>query len=72
MDILIWSGALLTVLGVIAIGYCIAVTISAKCGSLSDDEMRTRLQRVVPINMGAVLVSVLGLMGVVIGVILGG
>ncbi len=72
MQAMIWIGTLLALLGIAAIAYCIVVAVSAKRASLSDEELRARLQRVVPINMGAVLASVLGLMSVVMGVVLGG
>jgi hypothetical protein len=42
----------------------------AKRANLSDDELRAAIQSVVPINMGALFLSVLGLMLVVIGVFL--
>ncbi|MBO6602865.1 MULTISPECIES: hypothetical protein [Rhodophyticola] len=70
MEVLIWIGTGLAALGLVAIVYCIVAAISAKRANLSDDELRARLQRVVPINMGAVLASALGLMTVVIGVFL--
>ncbi|MBF9049696.1 hypothetical protein GTA62_00305 [Roseobacter sp. HKCCD9010] len=72
MELLIWIGTGLAILGLMAIGYCIVVAIGAKRAKLSDSELRARLQRVVPINMGAVLASVLGMMSVVVGVVMGG
>ena len=56
--------------GLLALGYCIYAAISAKRAGLPDPELRARLQRIVTINMGALLVSVLGLMSVVLGVFL--
>jgi hypothetical protein len=44
--------------------------ISAKRAGLPDPELRSRLARIVSINVGALLVSVLGLMSVVVGVFL--
>lgn len=70
MTWLVIIGTLLAVIGLIALGYCIYAALSAKRAGLPDTEMRERLQRIVGINMGALLVSVLGLMSVVLGVFL--
>lgn len=70
MEWLIWIGTALAVMGLLALGYCIVAAISAKRAGLSDADLRVRLQRIVAINMGALLISVLGLMSVVIGVFL--
>jgi hypothetical protein len=68
MDWLVWIGTALAVTGLVALGYCIVAAISAKRAGLPDPELRSRLARIVSINMGALLLSVLGLMSVVIGV----
>ena len=67
---LVWIGTLLALIGLAALGYCIYAAISAKRAGLPDPELRERLQRIVGINMGALLMSVLGLMSVVLGVFL--
>jgi hypothetical protein len=71
MTVLVYVGTLLALLGLSGLGYCIYAAVSAKRSSLPDPELRARLQRIVTINMGALLVSVLGLMCVVMGVFLG-
>ncbi|GAA5068093.1 hypothetical protein N0B44_02195 [Roseibacterium beibuensis] len=71
MGWLIWVGTGLTVIGLSALVYCIFAAMSAKRAGLPDDVLRGRLQRIVAINMGALLISVLGLMSVVMGVFLG-
>jgi hypothetical protein len=65
---LVWIGTALAIAGLVALGYCIVAAISAKRAGLPDPELRSRLARIVSINMGALLLSVLGLMSVVIGV----
>ncbi len=70
MTWLVVVGTVLAVLGLMALGYCIFAAVSAKRAGLPDAELRARLQRIVGINMGALLVSVLGLMSVVMGVFL--
>jgi len=70
MTLMVYIGSALALAGLLALGYCIYAAISAKRAGLSDSEMRARLQKIVGINMGALLVSVLGLMSVVMGVFL--
>lgn len=65
---LVWTGTALAVAGLLALGYCIVAAVSAKRAGLPDPELRSRLSRIVSINMGALLLSVLGLMSVVVGV----
>ena len=70
MTWLVIIGTVLAVAGLVALGYCIYAALSAKRAGLPDPELRARLQKIVGINMGALLVSVLGLMSVVMGVFL--
>jgi hypothetical protein len=42
----------------------------ARRAGLDDDAFRARLQRAIPVNVGAFLLSMLGLMLVVMGVLL--
>ncbi|MBC2835209.1 hypothetical protein [Paragemmobacter straminiformis] len=70
MDYLIWSGAVLSLVGVAGLGWCIALAFKARKSGLPDDEIRKRLQKVVAINLGALALSFFGLMLVIVGVIL--
>lgn len=70
MEWLVWIGAALTALGLVIIAYCIASALRVRRASLPDAETRSRLQRIVYLNMGALLISALGLMSVVLGVML--
>lgn len=67
---MVWTGTTLAVIGLLALGYCIVAAVAAKRAGLPDPELRSRLARIVSINVGALLVSVLGLMSVIIGVFL--
>lgn len=69
MQILIWIGAALTILGVIGLLWCIKMAVGAKRQGLSEDDIRAVMQRVVVLNMAALAVSGLGLMLVVFGVL---
>lgn len=71
MEILIWIGAAISVAGLVGLVWCIIQVARAKRENLSDEDMRARLQKVVPINMAALFLSVIGLMVVVIGILLG-
>lgn len=70
MEWLVWLGAALTAVGLVIIAYCIAAALRVRRSGLPDDEMRARLPRIVFFNMGALLLSALGLMSVVMGVLL--
>ncbi len=70
MDILILIGSFVAFLGLVGLGCCIWMAVSAKRAGLSDEDMKVRLQKVIALNMGAMGLSALGLMMVVIGVML--
>ncbi|PZX15705.1 MULTISPECIES: hypothetical protein [Celeribacter] len=71
MDILIWGGVALTLGGVALLVYCIMAALKAKKAGGTDEEIRARLQKVVALNLVALLVSAMGLGAVTIGIILG-
>lgn len=71
MQYLIWAGAVVSLIGVAGLAYCVVRALRARRAGLSDDAMRAELQRVVLINMGALGVSAIGLMMVVLGIFLG-
>jgi hypothetical protein len=71
MQALIWIGAGVTLIGVVGLGYCVLRAMRARQAGLEDSEMRAELQRVVAINMGALGLSILGLLLVVAGIFLG-
>ncbi|AXC50861.1 hypothetical protein DRW48_15305 [Paracoccus suum] len=71
LELLIWIGAAVTLAGLGGIVWCIFAARAAKAESRGDDALlRARMQRVVSVNMGALLASMLGLMMVVAGVFL--
>lgn len=71
MDIIVAIGAGLSVLGLIGIVYSIVMVVRAKRANLSDAELRARMGKVLPVNLGALFVSVIGLMTVALGLMLG-
>ncbi len=70
MNYVIWGGAALSLIGLVGIIYSIWAVSKAKRAGLDDEQLRQRITRILPINLGALLVSVIGLMAVIIGVIL--
>ena len=70
MEILVWIGAALSVIGLVGLMSCVVIVARAKRGGREDAEMRAKLARVIPLNLGALLLSVLGLMLVIVGIFL--
>ncbi|MBL4927276.1 hypothetical protein [Fuscibacter oryzae] len=70
MGLLIWIGAALTLAGIAGLVWCIVLAMRLRKAGLPDDALRARLQRVVMLNLGALGVSALGLMAVVMGIAL--
>ena len=70
MDIMITLGAILTIIGLIGVIWSAVLARRAKAEAETDEALRDRLQKILPLNLGAFLLSALGLMAVVIGVIL--
>ncbi len=70
MELVVWIGAAITVAGFAAIIWSILAVLRLRRSGLEDSAMRDRLQKIVPLNIGALMLSMLGLMMVVVGVIL--
>ena len=67
-DLMVWGGAGLSLLGLLGLGWCIIKVSRAKRAQLDDEAMRVVLRKVVPLNMGALFLSVIGLMMVILGI----
>lgn len=70
MEILIWIGSILSLLGLVGLLWCIKTVLQAKKAAVSDEELRMSLQKVVPFNMAALFLSAIGLMLVILGIML--
>jgi len=70
MEILIWIGTILSLLGLLGLLWCIKTVLRAKKAAISDEELRMSLQKVVPFNMAALFLSAIGLMLVILGIML--
>ena len=71
MTVLIWIGSAVSLIGVAAVIWCIVTVWNAQKSDLSDAEIRVVLAQVLPKNMAALCVSMIGLMIVVGGILLG-
>jgi len=71
MDSLIWIGTAISIAGLLGLFWCIFRVWRARRSNLSDENLRDAVRRVVPLNMGALLLSALGLMMVIAGIMLG-
>ena len=70
-DIMIWAGVAMSLAGLAGLVWCILRVARARRAKLSDDQLRAVLKSVLPINLGALGLSVLGLMLVGAGSFLG-
>ena len=70
MEWLIWIGAAVSLIGLAGLIWCILIVSRGRRANLPEDEMRKVLARVLPLNMGALLLSALGLIMVVVGILL--
>ena len=70
MELLIWIGSILSLLGLVGLFWGIKTVLKAKKLATSDEELRRSLQKVVPLNMAALFLSAIGLMLVILGIIL--
>ena len=71
MDYLIWAGATVSLLGLAGLVWCIVKVWRARRANLDDEAMRAVLRAAMPLNTAALFLSVIGLMMVVSGVLLG-
>lgn len=71
MDLLVGLGALLSIIGIAGIILSIVQVRKARREAQDDADLKKRIQAVLPLNLGAFLLSVLGLMCVMVGVLLG-
>ena len=67
-EILIWVGAGLSLLGLAGLVWCIIRVARARKTINDDEELRAAVQAVLPYNLGALFLSVLGLMIVILGI----
>ena len=70
MSVLIWGGAAISLVGLMGLLVCIRKVAKAKKAVKSEEELRQAVKQVLPLNLGSLFVSALGLMAVVVGILL--
>lgn len=70
MEWLVWVGVALTLAGVALLIYCVLSALKTRKDGISEEEQRAMLQRLVPLNMLALMTSAMGLGAVTVGIIL--
>jgi hypothetical protein len=71
MEMLVWGGAAVSLAGLAGLVWCILKVWRMRRAGLPDAELRAGIRAVLPVNLGALMLSVLGLMLVVVGIMLG-
>lgn len=71
MQVVIVLGAVISLIGLVGIIWSIMQVRRARKEAADDEALRARIQAVLPMNLAAFGLSVLGLMCVVVGVLLG-
>ena len=70
LELLIWAGTAISLAGLVGLIWCILRVSRARRANLPEDQMRDTLRRVIPMNLGALFLSVIGLMMVILGIFL--
>lgn len=68
MELLIWIGAAISLIGLVGLVWCILFVAKAKRKNLDDDQMKGVLKKALPLNLGSLFLSVIGLMVVILGI----
>ncbi|GGH22558.1 hypothetical protein SAMN05444007_102229 [Cribrihabitans marinus] len=67
-EAMIWGGAAISLAGLAGLIWCILRVNRARKAGLSDADLRAAVQAVLPWNLGALFLSVIGLMLVILGI----
>jgi len=70
MEYIIWGGAMITLCGLVGLVYSAFMVMRARRAGLEDAGLRAAMQKALVWNLGALALSGLGLMMVVVGVLL--
>lgn len=71
MEYLVWIGAVVSLIGLVGLIASIRKVARAKKTATSDEELRAMVQKAIPLNMGSLGLSVIGLMIVIVAISLG-
>ncbi len=70
MEFLVIIGVIISCVGLVGLLICIIKAAKAKREGGTQEEMQAKLQPLIPLNLGSLFLSIIGLMCVVFGVIL--
>ncbi|WP_204114735.1 hypothetical protein [Shimia biformata] len=70
MQWMIWGGAMISFLGLCGLILSIVKVNKARKSGLTDEELRVAVQKAMPLNLGSLFLSVIGLMVVILGIFL--
>ncbi len=70
MDYLVIPGALIALLGIGGLAYCIIQANKLRTSGLEGEELVGKLRALIPINLASVFTATIGLAAVVIGMLL--
>lgn len=70
-ELIVWAGAAISVMGLMGLIWSIIRVARARRKVTDDDALRAEIQKALPINLGALFLSVIGLMMVMLGIFLG-
>lgn len=68
MGWLIWVGTFISVVGLAGLMLSVVKVFKLRKQGLPDEEMREAIQKVMPLNLGSLFLSVIGLMVVMLGI----
>ncbi len=71
MEMLVWIGTGITVLGLLGLVWCMVDATRARNAGLDDAELKVRLQRLLTVNLASLGIAGIGLMSVIVGLFLG-
>lgn len=70
MDFLIWGGTFISFIGLLGLIGCIIKARQAKNATMTEEDLNAEIRKLIPWNMGALFLSTIGLMIVIIGIFL--
>ena len=68
MEWLVWVGTAISLVGLAGLITSIIKVAGLKKKDLPDEELRAAVQKVMPLNLGSLFLSVIGLMTVMVGI----
>ena len=71
MTLLIGAGTVVSVIGLMGLLLCIGRVAQAKKNAENEEALRHAIRTVLPLNLGSLFLSALGLMTIVVGIMLG-